>query len=75
MDRRPTCAIGRPGFRQRELGSEGSTHEGTTRRLIGHVGCADDDLTMGDLAKGPSILAGDTDRGTPLLGQSRVVEH
>ena len=45
------------------------------RRLIGDVVCTDDDLAVGDLAKGPRILPGNADRAAPLLGQSGVVQH
>jgi len=49
-------------------------HGSAAGRLIRHVVRADDDLTSGDLAQSPGILASDSDPAAPLLRQSRVIQ-
>jgi hypothetical protein len=71
----PARTVSGPGLRPIELGGHGPMDGGAAGRLSRHVVRADDALTISDLAQRPSILAGDTHRASPLLGQSRVIEH
>ena len=68
-------ALSSPDLGQREASGQGPMDGGAAGGRIRHVGRADHDLAIGDLAQGPGILAGDADGTAPLFRQTGIVQQ